>query len=463
MGIAALAFTSCAKDTVKEINKGRAIDFRVAAQTRAAETTTANLAKFYATAFDENGADYFKNVPFTRLSTYYTSDPLYYWPGSGYLNIYAYAPSASELKATVAGTEIKEYSPADKIADQVDLITAKKLQCTESTGAEGVDLMFEHQLSQIMIQARNGNLGYVYNIMGVRIAQPVSKGNFDLEDGEWTLDTDVKKTHSETYTGDPITLNEYAQSLMIEGNGNAMLLPQQLYAWDHTDNENAAKGAYLSVLAQVTTSDGSRVYPTAEGLDYAWLAVPVATKWEAGYKYVYTLDFTDGAGYPDPDGGDNSNGAVLGGPIKFTMEVNPWVEKATEEAKKNLLIGSWTAIRLEENIYCANGDVERNVYDKDTETSIYDYLYDMYIYFDIINESEFVVFGGTENAQTFNYHIEDNHLYIEPYLDQATGEYIADLFIRDLTEEMLTVCEAITLENGNYRINVCYYARQENQ
>ena len=41
VGIAAVAFASCAKDAVKEVNNGRAIDFRVATQTRASETTTA--------------------------------------------------------------------------------------------------------------------------------------------------------------------------------------------------------------------------------------------------------------------------------------------------------------------------------------------------------------------------------------------------------------------------------------
>ena len=51
-----MALASCAKDSVKEVNNGHAIDFRVATQTRATETTTANLSTFYVTAIDAKGS-----------------------------------------------------------------------------------------------------------------------------------------------------------------------------------------------------------------------------------------------------------------------------------------------------------------------------------------------------------------------------------------------------------------------
>ena len=73
-------------------------------------------------------------------------------------------------------------------------------------------------------------------------------------------------------------------------------------------------------------------------MEYAWLAVPVDTKWEAGYKYVYTLDFTSGAGYPDPLGGDPTGSTALGGPIKFTMDVNGNVDA---DKFNELFVESW--------------------------------------------------------------------------------------------------------------------------
>ena len=108
--------------------------------------------------------------------------------------------------------------------------------------------------------------------------------------------------------------------MLTEGD-NAMLLPQQLAAWDPEDVQST--GAYLAVYANVYTADGAKVFPTDGSKTYDWLRVPVDTKWEAGYKYVYTLDFSNGAGYSE-------DGPVLGDPIKFSMQVTPWEEKTVD-------------------------------------------------------------------------------------------------------------------------------------
>ena len=357
MGIAAMAFASCAKDTIKETNNGRAIDFRVATHTRATETTTANLTTFYVTAINESGSNYFTNVAFTKVDSYFTSSPLYYWPGEETLQFYAYAPSATTLGATVTIDKEKQviegYAPAIKFADQKDLVTTTATGSKENE-AEGVALKFNHQLSQLEVKARNANDAYTYKIKGVRFAQPVAQGSLNLATGEWALTTSNKAVYDVTYDN-VVELNTYAQNLMETEGDNAMLLPQQLVAWDaENDKENANEGAYISVYAQITTAEGARVYPKAEGMEYAWLAVPVDTKWEAGYKYVYTLDFTEGAGYPDPIGGDGSEGEVLGGPIKLTMSVNPWTKKEVSPTKSPL-VGTWEISSVKSVMTYADG------------------------------------------------------------------------------------------------------------
>ena len=462
MGIAAMAFASCAKDTVKEVNNGRAIDFRVATQTRATETTTANLTTFYVTAIDESGSNYFTNVAFTKIDEYFSSSPVYYWPGEETLKFYAYAPSATTLGATVTINNetqvIKGYAPATKIADQKDLVTASTTGCKENDEADGVALLFNHQLSQLEVKARNANDAYTYKIKGVRFAQPVAQGDLNLATGEWELTTSNKAVYQVTYDN-VVELNTYAQNLMETEGDNAMLLPQQLVAWDaENDKTNVNKGAYISVYAQITTAEGSRVYPKAEGMEYAWLAVPVNTKWEAGYKYVYTLDFTEGAGYPDPIDGDGTQSSVLGGPIKFTMDVKPWTEKATMEATSYMLIGSWKAVRLEENWINVDGTVEHNVYD--TVEEVQDYLRREFWYIDIISNTEYVIFAGTEDEQVCHFHIEDNHLYVEEFYDPETGKYSADMFIRDINKDLVTFSETYYNFRGDKRDNLYYYVRQ---
>ena len=456
MGIAAMAFASCAKDTVKEVNNGRAIDFRVAAQTRASETTTANLTTFYVTAIDETSKNYFTDAAFTKVEEYFSSSPAYYWPGSGSLNFYAYAPSATTLGATVTinGTTqtLADFSPAATINNQKDFVTALATGSKDNENT-GVALTFNHQLSQIEVKARNANEGYVYKIQGVRIAQPVSKGTFNFADSKWTLGTD-KAMYQVTYSN-TITLGTFAQNIMETEGDNAMLLPQELVAWDpDTDPTNTNKGAYLSVYAQITTAEGARVYPKAEGMDYAWLAVPVDTKWEAGFKYVYTLDFTNGAGYSDPY--DGPADVVLGDPIKFTMEVTPWDEKATMEATKNMMIGTWSLARVEVEEYDAEGNVTRELYDTVEEAR--DWQGEMWWTIKVTSDTKYVLYPDTPQEELCDYHIIDNHLYIDKFYDETTGKYISDMFIRDITEDLATYLEVKYWSDGEYRMAVYYYA-----
>jgi hypothetical protein len=239
---------------------------------------------------------------------------------------------------------------------------------------------------------------------------------------------------------------------------NAMLIPQQLVAWDaENDKANADEGAYLSVYAQVETKDGARVYPKEDGMDYAWLAVPIDTKWEAGYKYVYTLDFTNGAGYPDPLDNPLGNGPVLGGPIKFTMDVNPWGEKATMEATENMMIGKWAAARIEVQWTYSDGSISRSILDKTEE--VHDWLNEQFWFIEILSETEYRIFGGTENEQTCGFHIIDNHMYIDYFFNPSTGKYVSDMFIRNITEDFAVFSERISYDNGTIRDAVYYYAR----
>lgn len=192
-------------------------------------------------------------------------------------------------------------------------------------------MTFAHQLSQIEIKAKNTNTGYIYKVVGVRIGKPVSKGTFTFSTNTWSLTTTEKANYAVEYTTDPRALTAAAATMMGAANDNAMLLPQQLTAWDFkTDQTNTKNGAYIALKIQITTKDGARVYP-AKG-DYDWAAVAIDTNWEAGKKYVYTLDFSNGAGKVDPEKPQPVDPTdpfkpgedILGKPIKFTVIVTPW-------------------------------------------------------------------------------------------------------------------------------------------
>lgn len=335
MAMAAMLIASCSSDDVVSTNTGRAIDFRTSVGTRGAETTTDNITKFWVTAIDGNNANYFSKQEFTKDGAFFTSSPLYYWP-AGKLDFVAYSPSETDLSATVTINNttktLADFSPAAEIANQKDFVTATASGTRAANEESGVELTFAHQLSQIEIKAKNTNTGYVYKVVGVRIGKPVSKGTFTFGTSTWALTTTEKANYAVEYTTTPRTLAADAATMMGAANDNAMLLPQQLVAWTpETDKANTANGAYIALKIQITTKDGARVYP-AKG-DYDWAAVAIGTNWEAGKKYVYTLDFSAGAGKVDPEKPDPTDPTdpfkpgedILGGPIKFKVTVTDWV------------------------------------------------------------------------------------------------------------------------------------------
>ena len=246
MAVVALAMASCSKDDSTGINKGSAIDFRVALGTRAAETTTSNLTTIFVTAIDKNNANLFSDEEFSKNGQYFTSGDPYYWPNDGSnLSFFAYSPSAMDLGATVTINSttktLTDFQPATMIADQKDFVTANATG-NKTNEATGVPLTFAHRLAQIEIKAKNTNENYVYKVTGVRIGQPISKASFDFSTFDWTLGTD-KANYAVTYTAAK-TLTATAASLMAADDDNAMLIPQQLAAWTpDTDKANANKGA----------------------------------------------------------------------------------------------------------------------------------------------------------------------------------------------------------------------------
>lgn len=329
--IAALALTSCSQDEPVTANRGRAIDFRTSMDSRATETTNANLTSITAAAFMGDQL-FFPAMEFSKGNDgFFTSATEYYWPGDNTeLSFYAYSPAnpGGTVTLNADSKTLTGFSPAANIADQIDFVTANATGTKNANESSGVPLTFNHQLAQIEVRAKTDNQVYTFTISGVRIGQPVSKGSFDFTTSAWTLGSD-KAIYTDTYTGGKV-LTADAQSVMGAG-GNAMILPQQLTAWDpEGDATNTAQGAYLSVKLNVTTTEtGVQVYPYPSNGDCQWAAIPINTNWQAGKKYIYTLDLTHGAGYVDPN--DPIPGTpVLGGPIKFTVDVVDWVDTPSD-------------------------------------------------------------------------------------------------------------------------------------
>lgn len=328
--LAAMALASCSEEEPLSVNLGHAIDFRSAMDSRATETTNANLTSIKAAAFMGDQL-FFPAMDFTKGGDgFFTSTTEYYWPGDNtQLSFYAYAPANLDNVTLTADTKtVSDFSPAANLANQIDFVTASATGTKDLNESSGVPLTFNHQLAQIEVRAKSDNEVYTFAISGVRIGQPLSNGSFDFTTSKWTLGAD-KAIYTDTYTTAKVLTSD-AVSVMGDG-GNAMILPQQLTAWDPTgDASNTAEGAYLSVKLTVSTAEtGVQVYPFPSDAKCQWAAIPINTNLEAGKKYIYTLDLTHGAGYVDPH--DPQPGTpVLGGPIKFTVDVVDWVDTPSD-------------------------------------------------------------------------------------------------------------------------------------
>lgn len=171
---------------------------------------------------------------------------------------------------------------------------------------------------------------------------------------------------------------ENAASIMGKG-GAGMVIPSETASWDKSeDKPNTQKGAYFSVLLRVTDkATGKLLYPypaesyedmpvvvclsvkedngevmkrlykkgnsyytdaecqqlytledDREIREYVWASVPYETAWEAGFKYTYILDYSNGVGIHDPI--HPNPGTPILNTVTISSSITPWNEQAID-------------------------------------------------------------------------------------------------------------------------------------
>lgn len=381
-GIALMAILSCSKDDVKEVNRGKAIDFRAATQTKGEMIFgTWSLGTFYATAVEQDGTDYFRNVRFTQIGEYFSSETEYFWPGDdSYLDFYGFSPSLEELgsnatldisyeegEETVKSAKISGVTLNDDILEQVDFVSAITT-AKESESTNGIDIRFEHNMAAIIFyanQAQSTLEEYEYKIAGVKISNVASAGSYDLINEEWELGEERKD-----YTYDilnappekekaPLTMTDSYQPLFgtyTERDGDtqyhySFMLPQ--------DFSNASFSVKLQINRINPDGSTTRMFPSDD--DYQWVSAefPASSSttdengklaseeytWEKGNIYVYYISFTDPSKH-------------LGESVKMSMGFEDWRDGNSNDFANKDMIGVWDAVTYKEVI--VKSDVERD-------------------------------------------------------------------------------------------------------
>ena len=255
---------------------------------------------------------------------------------------------------------IKLITP-EQVEKQVDLLVAHTKGRVAEHGTEGVPLYFKHILSQLSVQAKNSNEAYKVEVAGVKIARIRSQATLTLPteiklSEELTSYTDLSTPKSfGLATPEVITLGETPQWIGNSAKGNFMLIPQPITPWNRAEQAGGAtdnEGTYLGLLLRITTSAGAQYYPLEEG-KYAYAVIPLSLPegLKPGMHYMATLDFSQGAGYQEPELGkgvptdlpagvevstrpwarmEKPGKPILGGVIGFEISVKPWIEKGID-------------------------------------------------------------------------------------------------------------------------------------
>lgn len=314
---AALVAASCTFDETTEVNLGQQIEFRGAMDTRATEMITAGLTDFNATALlSSDGSGYFENLTFINDDGTYKCANAPYWPVDDELTVYAWWPTGTFTDIDTPAT----ITPSTTLADQKDVIVATLANANKDTKA----LTFSHVLSQITVKAKEDNANYNFEVKDFAIVNVISSMTYDIKTPETTPGSN-KATYSSTQNA-YVTLDDTGVNLLSNADGSFMLVPQTLAAWNVATEKESTTNTYFAFNVRITATNDVVYY---EGP----AAVPFNTTWEAGTKYEYVLNFTNGAGYyPAGTPGNLAGTAIMpaDGQITFTCNVTQWTERTPE-------------------------------------------------------------------------------------------------------------------------------------
>lgn len=398
LAAAALAFAACSNDEMVasvDTSQSNAISFRPLMNnvTRAADQTTTTLQAegkgFYVTAIHSEGSTtYFDNVQFkwNSSSSTFNSDKKYYWPSTGTLDFFAYAPATDASQLTRTNYKTFTVTPSTTIANQVDLIYANtdgkaktgtytKDAATKQYGADGVPINFRHTGCKIVIKVKNNaNTNLKYEITGVKIVNVDGSATFTYNDtpssgdintdkvdgnskqlliGDWSNNADAQTV---TYKSPDFTANTFTaqqstgQFLNSSGtigtedeNLHMILIPQSTAAVGNAYSaatEGAPyTGSYIALKMKIYNIAGTTESPvytviadasgtTTYGDDTVdkWAMWPVQFTWNPGYKYTYTIDVANGGYWERNDDSTNDLDPIFeGAVIKFVdVTVDAW-------------------------------------------------------------------------------------------------------------------------------------------
>lgn len=364
LAIVGLGLVSCSNDTVTDRTQSDLISFRPLLNSTTRTANSAGLKSAWETGdilyvyADYNGAMYFQDQ-FVKDGTGFNSATKHYWPSeitSTKAITFTSFWGAAQKAWTAPGDENQlaaQYVVDDAVANQMDLLFAKKTITAKPDDGAAVVLNFRHMLSQIAVKVANDQASLTIDVTGVRVGYVAKAGDFvysgdvtdtNVDDAtnsaaatmiartDWTPVAATVAT--EMYDQDvTATLSGTTTATALTGFNSWILMPQQLTAatayTDLTAGATTAdpklNGAYIALKMSIKDKDSN-----ISIVDEQWCYWPINTEWKPGYKYTYTVNAGSG-GYQGTDQ-NNTPGLdpVLSGLVIWfspTCTIDTWVDE----------------------------------------------------------------------------------------------------------------------------------------
>ena len=364
--VAALAMASCSssEDVAQNVQTpSQELKFFPAVEgtTRGAIETSSSISKFYVYANGNlkdaitAGNDYTPAwqavnkvgsvwTPTTKM-WWATNDDLGGSEAQATFTAFANALGSAGVMENATEGKLVNVTVPTTLANQKDLVVAYNAG-KRTDFISGVPLHFRHALSQIVVNATyandadaslltNGFPELVVKVKGIKFVGLKNVGTLTLPTAStaagnayepvWTSVDGAEEFAAAPAT--EATLASAAKFIDDSEAGNPLLLMPQTTAATTDLAATTVTGAYLMVEVDIDYKspfdhDGdegtdaiTNLYPkTADAT--AWIAVPVDIAWKGGYKYTYTLNFSNiAAGKAAPGSTEGAEGVNAGDPV----------------------------------------------------------------------------------------------------------------------------------------------------
>ena len=214
----------------------------------------------------------FMNEEATKNGTIWSTQTIYYWPGSDFtLDFYAWAPSTAEGLTTTEATTTKNltYTVPTDITKQSDLVVAKSTSVAGNNNA-AVSLNFNHICTQVRFVI--GNMMQPGTIVSVGFKGVSNKGTYNLSTAAWTLDN--TSTGDFTYGANMTTTGSEADGTAITSGANTFMMLPQAFAEASTATVEVVFTDEFSKTRTLTANVAGSSWPMGKTVTYRLSITP---------------------------------------------------------------------------------------------------------------------------------------------------------------------------------------------